>query len=126
MCVDGARWVQREIVERYRNTELKVYVIWMPILPADARKSVSETRIDGPGVRKFWDEERRVGKWIEANVKDCKSLGPIAWDSFYLFDGDAEWADTLGPIEACGAPLIKESAILAAKAKEILEAPDAP
>lgn len=126
MCVDGARWVQKNVVETHRDSNLKIYVVWLPILPSDARESVKETRIDGPGVRQFWDGERRVGKWIEANVKDCTSLGPIAWDAFYLFDGEAEWTDTLGPIEACGAPVIKESATLATKAKEMLGTSGAP
>ena len=109
------------MLEKYRDTELKTYVVWLPILPSDNRKAWRDQWITEPGVQHFWDGKQVVGKWITKNVKDCKSLGPVAWDSFYLFDGDAEWNDSLGPMLACGAPVIVNSGTLAAESEKLLE-----
>lgn len=108
-------------MEKYSDTELKTYVVWLPILPSDNRGAWSDELITQPGVQHFWDQKRVSGKWITKNVDACVSIGPVAWDSFYLFDGSAEWNDELGPMIACGAPVIVNAGTLAAEAEKLLK-----
>lgn len=119
--MNGARWVQENIVEKYRDTALTTYVVWLPILPSDRRDAWRADLVFGAGVTHYWDGSRLVGKWMTGNVKGCVSLGPVAWDSFYLVDASAEWGESFGPILSCGAPVIVKSDALAAEAGNLLK-----
>ena len=69
----------------------------------------------------YWDEDNTVGKWFTKHVDSCISLGDIAWDSYYLFDGKATWkADSLGPMLGCGAPVVNNAEALGEAVKALL------
>lgn len=107
MCVQGGKWIQKNVLDAHNDEDLRVYVVWEPILASDARDKIPHTLINDPRVREYWDQERITGRWFYENVKQCDTLGEIAWDAYYLFDGDAKWVDTLDPIQGCGAPIYK-------------------
>lgn len=94
-------------MEKYPEADLKTYVVWFNMIAGDSRDGWKPKLIDDERAKHFWDDDRNIGKWISDNVKTCKHLGPIAWDSYYLFDADATWDDSLEPIESCGSPVFR-------------------
>lgn len=121
MCVQGARWVQNEVVKKHADSNLKTYVVWAPMLPGDARDKWPEHLISTDRARHFWDGERVVGKWLTANMKDCPSLGKIAWDAYYLLSKDAKWGESLDGVVACGTPVIKKAEELSQEVDALLK-----
>ena len=109
MCVTGASWVRENILELYPNEEIKVYAIWFNMIPGDRKGRWNPDALSDKRIRHYWDADRVVGKWIAKNVDDCEHLGPVDWDSYYLFDGDAVWSDNLDKIKACGTPIINNT-----------------
>ena len=107
MCVQGARWVQQEVLDKYADEDLKTYAVWMPMLASDSRDRWKAALVDDPRMTHYWNGDQAVGKWFTDNVKSCKALGPVAWDAYYLFDADAKWEDAPAPVVACGTPIFK-------------------
>jgi len=105
MCVNGASWVLENIMKKYPEEDLIVYAVWFNMIPGDRKEGWDPELLDDKRVTHYWDEDRVLGKWITKNVPDCRHLGKIDWDSFYLFDADGKWDDTLEGIKACGTPI---------------------
>jgi hypothetical protein len=108
VCVDGAQRIQREILAKHPKAKLKLYVIWEQMLPTDVLRKTREDLITDDRATHFKDTKRVTGRWFSKNMKDCPSLGEIAWDAFYLYDADAKWDKTPQPTMACGTPVVKD------------------
>lgn len=120
MCVQGARWVQLNILDKYSEDEFEVYAVWMPMLPSDARDTWKEKLLSDDRVHHYWNENRSVGRWFTKNASDCKSLGSVAWDAYYVFSDDAELGEPLASVSGCGTTIIGESDGLAEAMAKIL------
>jgi len=107
-------------MEKYPKEDLKVYSVWFNMLAIDSKERCRPELIHDKRVKHFWDEKKVVGTWVGSNVSSCKHIADVAWDEYFLFDGDAEWGEELGPIEVCGSPVISNSKALAAKLEELL------
>ena len=91
------------------------------MVPGDSKERWNDKLITDGRATHFWDEEKATGKWIGKHVKTCDHLGDVAWDSYFLFDKDAQWEEeSLGPIESCGAPVIRNSDAFAKDLKGLL------
>lgn len=82
------------------------------MVPTDKKSRWKESLLNDPRVEHYWDEEKKLGRWVTQNVQDCKHLGPVDWDSFFLFDGDGVWGDSFEGVKACGTPVIRETETL--------------
>lgn len=73
-----------------------------------------------PGARHYWDAEWATGRWLAE--KDLGGFGytGAVYDVYYLFDGQATWEETPGPLASAGAPVLYESDKLAAAVERIL------
>ncbi|MFP6583577.1 MAG: hypothetical protein VCD00_13625 [Candidatus Hydrogenedentota bacterium] len=78
------------------------------MVATDKKSRWKTSLLDDKRVVHYWDEEKVLGIWIEEHVS-TKHLGPIDWDSFYLFDGDGVWADDFEGLKASGTPVIAET-----------------
>lgn len=121
MCVNGASWVRENILKKYPEEEITVYAVWFNMIPGDRKQHWKPELLNDKRVSHYWDEERVLGKWISKNAKDCEHLGPIDWDSYYLFDGDGEWNDTFEGAKACGTPILKATEPLKEAAAKLFE-----
>ena len=106
-------------MEKYDSTDLKTYVVWLPMLPTDAREKWPPALISDRRARHFWDGKQVIGRWFTDNVKSCDTLGPVAWDAYYLYGRDAKWEDALDPALSCGTPVIKATEPLAAALENV-------
>lgn len=94
-------------MEKYPEANLKTYIVWFNMVATDTRGGWKPDLLSDKRAMHYWDADQEVGRWIADNVTTCKHLGPIAWDSFYLFDAEASWEETLGPIQSCGTPVFR-------------------
>ena len=65
------------------------------------RAQAATATINGPNVTHYWDSEAASGAWFADNMPWALGRGP-AWDVFYLFDADATWTETAGPVITWG------------------------
>jgi hypothetical protein len=105
--------VQENVLERHPDAELRVYAVWLPMLPTDERFQVADLMVDDR-VTHYWDGGRTVGK----HFADDGGYGVVAWDVFYLYGPDADWGDKP---EATGAPVVTESSTLQEALRPYLE-----
>ncbi|GMR23458.1 MAG: hypothetical protein BMS9Abin37_1888 [Acidobacteriota bacterium] len=115
MCVQGARWVQTNILDAKPDAAIHVYAIFFEIVAGDkgAKYEVDPREmLDDPRVTHFWDERRLTGRWFDENVtrigKRTGEEGRIEWDTFILYDDRAEWTDEPPRTVSWGRPVIQE------------------
>jgi hypothetical protein len=95
--------VQTQLLERYPQADIRVYVVWLPVLPLDNnRVSVTETVTDSRATH-FWDNDRAVSDELGTAYG---SDGAVVWDAVFVFGPDAEWgAKPPSPMDS-GAPVV--------------------
>ena len=80
------------MLERISDPGLRVYVVWLPVLGFDGKKTAAAAAGLIPGARAahFWDRDQRLGK-VYAKVL---GLPPdeFAWDVYLLFPVGVRWA----------------------------------
>jgi hypothetical protein len=84
--------VQRYVLNRIANPNLKVYVVWEPVIRADTEQAsyAASRLISDPRVRQFWSGSRFTGhSFAKLAGKDGKQV----WDCFLVFGGDKKWTD---------------------------------
>lgn len=107
MCVQGAQWIQKEVLDRYPTASISLYVIWLPMLPSDARDKWNPELIHDDRATQFWDEQRTASVWFQKNLPDCPTLPRGAWDAVYLFDDNASWGSVPTKPVACATPIYR-------------------
>lgn len=117
MCLSGASWVQREILEADRAADLVVYAVWVPFLGGTREAAISQEVLPDPRVVHFWDGEAVSSAWFGRNVD--KSVG-AAWDVYYLYGPDARWSAVPGPLVSSGGTVIGRSSELKAAVDPLL------
>jgi hypothetical protein len=102
--------VQREILERFGGSNLRVYAVWVPFNGGSEQAAdVSQRVLPDPRVVHVWDGEAATSDWFAENVEE--SFAP-AWDVYYLYGPDATWTDVPGPLISSGATIIGRSGAL--------------
>jgi hypothetical protein len=87
---------------------VRLYVVWMPVLPGDSRQGLDESVLEDDRVRQFWDPGQRSGRWFAAE----RNLGlgpPLLWDAFLFFEPGARWDRVPKPLRGWGSPVIGQS-----------------
>ncbi len=109
MCVKGASLVREKVLKEYPEEEIEVYAVWFNMVATDRKDKWNPELLNDKRVKHYWDEDRVLGKWITKNFKDGKHLGPIDWDSFYLFDKDGKWNESFENVKASGTPIARDA-----------------
>ncbi len=114
-CVEGARAVQKSIIETYPDADLSVHIIWEPMLASDNETQAKRSSIIFPDqdVHQYYDPERRSGfaylkdlfpdyrneirASAPANHADRGYLkpgqsGPL-WDIYFVYEKGVTWGD---------------------------------
>jgi hypothetical protein len=101
--------VHEQILERFPDAELAVYVVWLPVLPSDERFGVADVLVD-ERVRQFWDNDRLVSDEVGRLAGSSEGL---AWDVYLVFGPDATWNRRLPAPLGTGAPVVVQIEALA-------------
>lgn len=74
-----------------KGQDVKVYSVWQPILPSDAKLTVGRAtkRLSDPRVSHYWDGENVFAQTFAPVL----GVEDQAWDVYLLYDGAAEWGD---------------------------------
>lgn len=104
VCVRGARWVQKEILAKHPDPQLKVYAIWFSMYPGDARSKWKVDLLSDCRVTHFWDEERVVGRFF-ATHRDPPPARGVEWDAFFVYGPEASWDGSPAPLRSFGRPV---------------------
>jgi hypothetical protein len=91
--------VQENILEKYPDANIGVYVVWVPRVSTGERFGVAELVVDDRAAH-YWDE----GLVVPAHYGDASD-----YDVFYAFGPDAAWGD---PPDETGRPVLFETARL--------------
>jgi hypothetical protein len=94
--------VQRDVLAKYPAADLRVYVVWLPMLWSDRREAWDSGVISDPRAINFWDGERVVGEWFAKNVDGYEG---VSWDIYYLYGPQATWDSIPSPLLATGATI---------------------
>jgi hypothetical protein len=80
------------VLDNLKGQDVKVYSVWVPILPSDVKLTVGRATksLPDPRVTHYWDGEGELVK----SYAPVLGLDEQAWDVYLLYDKVAEWQDT--------------------------------
>ena len=96
--------MQEQILERYPDADLRVYVVWLPVLAQDSRFEVDDLVAD-PRATHYWDNDQVVSDGLS---EAFGFGGGVVWDVIFAFRPDATWDHDPPKPLASGAPVVSE------------------
>lgn len=123
-CLAGARWLEERVLATNPEADVRVYVLWFSMIPADMLpEELSGQRDEGvlndPRVIHFWDGQRLLNQWLADNAPlegpERSSLrrtygqldwGTYIWDAYFVYEAGTTWEEAASPL-AAGYPLIQ-------------------
>jgi len=118
VCLEGASWVQTQILEHYRSAKLRVYVIWTAKLTFDSRDQWDGGGLSDPRVIHLWDQQDILGNWFVANLPGYQGSD---WDAYLLFGPNATWTAQPQPLISSGSSVIATKDTLASSIAPLLQ-----
>ena len=84
--------MQKKILEAVKNTNLKAYVVWTPVLQEDDRQAAIKAvqRVSDDRATHFWDADKSLGFLLGKTVVLPRQR-KLAWDVYFVFDRSAKW-----------------------------------
>ncbi len=108
--------MQNTVLEENPTADIRVYVVWEPMLPTDAFRMTRSGLVHDKRATHYKDDQQISGKWFSETFGAAGVSPPsVAWDIAYVFGPEATWEEEPGPMLASGAAVIH-------KAKELMEA----
>ena len=95
--------MQTQLLDKYREANLRVYAVWFSMMPADSRAKWPPTLLTDSRVVHRWDEPKTIGRWFAPQTQAMRpqrsdgsawSDGDVLWDAYLLYGPDAKWNDT--------------------------------
>jgi hypothetical protein len=103
------------------KSSLRVYAVWFPMYPGDARDRWNPSLLNDPRVVHYWDEQRTIGRTYLQNVARLwakRAAGTVppqeeaVWDAFLLYGPRARWEEQLPDVVSWGAPILATRDVL--------------
>lgn len=115
--MNGARWVQEDVLTKHKDADLEVYAIWFSMYPTDRREAWPADILTDSRVVNFWDERKEVGTFYAQRYGEMESTvvpestdwqgTPILWDSYLVYGPDARWEDSPTGLRRWGRTILK-------------------
>ena len=96
--------MRENVLERYPDADLRVYVVWVPRVPTDERFQVADEIADERATH-YWDNDRTIEEHF------VRQGAPAVYDFFYVYGPDVAWGEKP---DATGAPVVTEAGKLEA------------
>jgi hypothetical protein len=83
------------VLGRIKSDDVRVYVVWVPSLPADDESKVPAATAKIPDERAshYWDEKGALKVAYHRALK----MSELAWDVYYVYRRGVEWTGELPP-----------------------------
>jgi hypothetical protein len=90
MCRNGARVVQRYLLDALQSQDVRVYLVWESVGSPDTEAKAREASVflADPRVHQLWSPDRFAGKAFQQAIG---LQGSPAWDVFLLFAPGKKW-----------------------------------
>ncbi len=87
--------VQDNVLAKLNNDNLRVYVVWTPVLREDNRTAAGQSvaQITDSRAVHFWDEDKSLGLSF-GKLVTLPRQRELAWDVYLVFDEQSEWTET--------------------------------
>ena len=102
------------MLEHPHPNDLRVYAVWLPMMPTDSRRAWSDDVLQGANVREYWDANRAVGTTLARADVGGLGYSGVVWDAFMLFGRNAAWITAPTPVIASASPVLDGTADLEA------------
>jgi hypothetical protein len=89
--VDGARWVQQDILAANPRAALRVYALWFDNFEGDERDLVDHRLLADARVTQFWDEQKHAGRWYARTFTRPEDPDWVEWDAFFVYAPGDTW-----------------------------------
>jgi hypothetical protein len=110
--------VAHNVLERYQDTSLRAYVVWVHRWGTDSRAEIDGAGLVDPRVTHFWDRAGVIGApFVDRLGVD---LGGLDYDFFLLFGPQATWGPSPPRPVSSGGTVISASDRLASAAAPLL------
>ena len=112
--------MRENILDKEQSSELRVYAVWLNQRSTDGRDEIDESILADPRVTQYWDQEGISGTYFAETDLGGLGYAGFIYDVYYVFAGDAVWADEPAPLAASGSPVLFEGEELLAALDEQL------
>jgi len=86
--------MNREVLTRYDDPSLRIYVVWVPKQRGLERDVAAATReVKDPRATHYWDEPSVLVR----GYRDTLKVSEDAWDIYLLYGPEAKWEGGLPP-----------------------------
>jgi hypothetical protein len=112
--------VRENILDKEQSSDLRVYAVWLNQRSTDGRDEIDESILADQRVTQYWDGEGITGTYFaETDLGELGYAG-FVYDVYYVFAGDATWANEPTPLAASGSPVLyKGEELLGALAEQL-------
>lgn len=110
--------MQTQLLAQYPSASLRVYAVWLPSLPGDAREDWDGTTMPDPRVMHFWDGDIEAGQWFAKHVEGYRG---VSWDTYYLYGPDAKWVTVPSPLVGSGGTIYRKREALKMQVSKLVD-----
>ena len=112
--------MRENILDKEQSKDLRIYAVWLNQRSTDGRNEIDKSILSDPRVTQYWDREGITGRYFAETDLGGLGYAGFVYDVYYVFGGDAAWADKPAPLAVSGSPvLFKGDELLAALRKQL-------
>lgn len=109
--------MQTQLLKDYSSDQLRVYAVWLQMLPTVTRDKWDVTLMPDPRVMHFWDGQLEVARWFAKQVDGYEG---VSWDMYYLYGPEAVWETIPAPLAGSGGTIYREREMLRTQVSGLL------
>jgi mercuric ion transport protein len=89
-CLQGAESIQKTVLEKVKDKNISVIIIWTNMLKTDDKSSAykAASLFKDPNIIQFFDADNKFGDVVAQRLNP---QGKKAWDIYMFFDMDTQW-----------------------------------
>lgn len=93
-CLQGAQAVQQTVIERMREKDISVIIVWTNMLKSDDKENAykAASMFKDPSIVQYFDSENRFGDIV---ARRLNPKGEKAWDIYMFFDKEDQWSNSI-------------------------------
>ena len=97
--------MQTQLLKDYPSEQIRVYAVWLQMLPTITRDKWDATIMPDGRVKHFWDGELDAARWFARQVDGYEG---VSWDMYYLYGPEAVWKEVPAPLVGSGGTVYRE------------------
>ena len=89
-CLQGAQAVQQTVIEKMRDKNISVIIVWTNMLKSDDKDNayLAASMFKDPSIVQYFDSDNKFGDVV---ARRLNPKGEKAWDIYMFFDKEDQW-----------------------------------